>query len=93
MSGLSLADKLGIVQARIADLRKVEQELKNEIIEIGEPVDGNLFRANPVFSERAVTNWQKVAIACSPSHQLISAHTRVVSSTAVTVTAKRRDAA
>jgi len=49
---LNIADQLGIVRARIAELQQDEKALKAEIVAIGHAVDGELFRAVPITAER-----------------------------------------
>lgn len=62
MSISNTADQLGHIQAKIADLRSIERELKDAILASGEEVvEGDLFRASVSFSERTTVAWKKVA--------------------------------
>lgn len=86
----SPADRLGAVRAQIADLEKVEAELKAEIIALGvSSLSGALFDATVVEQERAVTAWKDIAIKAGASRQLISANTKKIEVVSVKTTARK----
>jgi len=85
---LNIADQLGIVRARIAELQQDEKALKAEIVAIGHAVNGELFRAVPVVAERTTVSWKQVAAKFNPSRQLIAAYSKVATVTSVRVTAR-----
>ena len=90
---LNIADQLGIVRARIAELQADEKALKAEIIATGIPVEGELFRAVPVVAERTTTAWKKVAEKLNASRQLITAYSKTATVASVRVTARLSSAA
>lgn len=56
-----LADKLGEIKAKIADLARVEDELKAALVESGETeAEGFRFRATISTAEVQNTNWRAV---------------------------------
>ena len=84
-----IADELGLVHAQIAELKAREKELKAQVVEEGEPVEGNYFRATPVWQDRDQINWKAIAQYLNPSHQLITAHTKHTVVVSVRVSAKQ----
>lgn len=85
---MNAVDQLGAVQAQIAELRKLEAALKGELLEsvnaaggVAETphstvIEGDLFRAVVTETERATTDWKKIALKFEPSHQLVRANTK-----------------
>jgi hypothetical protein len=79
-------DELGRIKARIANLTKQEEELRQELIAGGvSEVDGKLFHATISKYEVALTDWQTIAEKLSPSRQLVTAHTKIDGRTSVKV--------
>lgn len=74
---MKAVDQLGAVQAQIAELRKVEAQLKSAVIFGGEDTEGELFKATIVESERKVTDWKKIANDLGASAQKIRANTAI----------------
>lgn len=85
---LSVADELGVLRAEIAELQAREHDLKAAVVAAGERVEGELFDALPVFSEKDQIDWKSVAQKLNPSRQLVQAHTKHSVSVSVRVTAK-----
>ena len=75
---LNPVDRLAYVKAQIADLKKEEDELKQELISLGIPViEGALHRAAVSLVEgRTIIDWEEIAKKLEPSRQLVTAHTR-----------------
>jgi hypothetical protein len=71
-------DRLAQLKAQIAELRKLEEELKQVLIDSGESaVDGTGHRATiSDVQGKEVTNWQEIAMRFNPSRQLIRAYTK-----------------
>ena len=87
-----IADELGALRAEIDDLSKsakfLEDLLKHKRVTVAE---GNLFRVAITYDIKSnKVAWRKVAEKLNPSRQLIQAHTKVVTSDRVLVTAKRK---
>lgn len=74
----AVVDQLADVKAKIADLQKLEDELKLQLTASGfQHIDGINHRAAISFVEgRAVTDWRKIALRFEPSHQLVRANTK-----------------
>jgi len=88
-NSIYIADELGLVRAQIAELKAREKELKAQVVEEGEPVEGNYFRATPVWQDRDQINWKAIAQYLNPSHQLITAYTKHTVVVSVRVSAKQ----
>ena len=84
-----IADELGLVRAQIAELKAREKDLKAQVVESGEPIEGNFYRATPVWQDRDQINWKAIAQYLNPSHQLITAHTKHTVVVSVRVSAKQ----
>lgn len=77
-------DALGRVRENIAELTRLEESLRQELVEAGvADADGKLFRVTVTHYETAVTDWKAIAEKMQPSHQLVSAHTSVVEKSTV----------
>ena len=84
-----IADELGLVRAQIAELKARENQLKAQVVEEGEPIEGDFYRATPVWQDRDQINWKAIAQKLEPSHQLITAHTKHTVVISVRVSAKQ----
>jgi hypothetical protein len=75
----TIIDELGQLAAEIADLTERQDALKAELVAAGIKSDeGDLFRAtvSTVYPSPR-TDWAAVAKKLNPSHQLITAHTKL----------------
>ena len=85
-----LADELGIIRAKMADLKDRETEIREVMIEAGiSACEDKKFRAVVVESLRTMINWKAVAAKLNPSHQLVSAHTTEKEVISIRVSARR----
>ncbi len=85
-----LADELGIIRAKMADLKDRETELRAVLIDSGiKAFEDKKFRAVVVESMRTYINWAAVAAKLKPSHQLVSAHTSEKEVISIRVSARR----
>ena len=89
----NVPDQLGLVNAQIAELQKLQKELKAWVVTHGEPISGDFYNATPVFQDRDVTDWKAVAAKLQPSRQLIAAHTKHTATVSVRVTGRKQAAA
>ena len=80
-----LADALGVIQSQIGDLKERESELKGELIDSGEDVEGAAYAVTLSDVNRRSVNWKLIADKLGASRQIITAHTRRQSYTAVRV--------
>lgn len=73
----AMVDRLAMIKAQIADLKKEEEHLKQALIEAElDSIDGVYHRAAISQCDgRLNTNWEKIAMKFFPSAQLIRAHT------------------
>jgi len=74
-----VADRLGQIKAQLADLKKEEGKLKQELIDSGlAVVEGSFYRVAVSESEgKTLIDWRKIAEKFSPSRQLVKANTSV----------------
>ena len=87
---VKIVDQLGEVKAKIAHLKKIEDDLKAQLIASGATEqDGTLFRATVSCSNREAIDWKAVAEKLEPSRQLVTAHTTYTPTTTVRVTARK----
>lgn len=85
-----LADELGIVRAKMADLKDREREIRNIMIDAGaKAFEDKKFRAVVVESMRTYINWAAIAEKLKPSHQLVSVHTSEKEVISIRVSARR----
>ena len=70
-------DRLALIKAQIANLKREEDQLKDLLIDSGELViEGQLHRAALSFcAGRELIDWKTIAAKLTPSRQLIAAHT------------------
>ena len=86
---MNAVDQLGAIQAQIAELRELEAALKGEILDSGESVvEGDLFQATVVTSERKTTNWKSIAVKLGASVQMIRGNTKVQEVVSIRVRAR-----
>ena len=84
-------DRLGALQAQIADLEKIETAIKNELKAIGDGAfEGDLFRATVATSNRETLDMKAVREKLTP--QFIAAHTKVTEVTVIKVVARTNGA-
>jgi hypothetical protein len=71
-----VVDRMAQVKAQIADLKKEEAALRQELVDSGESVvDGLFYRAAISQVDGKVSvDWQSIAMHFKPSRQLIKAH-------------------
>ncbi len=85
-----LADELGIIRAKMADLKVRETEIRDVMIEAGiSAFEDRKFRAVVVESLRTLIDWKAVAAKLEPSHQLVTAHTTEKEVISIRVSARR----
>jgi len=85
-----LADELGLIRARMADLKDRETEIRHTMIEAGiKAFEDKKFRAVVVESLRTYIDWKAVAAKLEPSHQLVTAHTTEKDVVSIRVSARR----
>ena len=72
-----IVDKLAQVKAQLADLKKEEVALKQQLIDSGiAAIDGTYYRAAiSEVSGKAAIDWKSIAEKFSPSRQLVTANT------------------
>ena len=70
-------DRLALIKAQIANLKREEDQLKDLLIDSGlESVEGQLHRAALSYcAGRELIDWKTIAAKLAPSRQLIAAHT------------------
>jgi len=70
-------DRLALIKAQIANLKREEDQLKDLLIDSGlESVEGQLHRAALSYcAGRELIDWKTIAAKLVPSRQLIAAHT------------------
>jgi len=89
-STTGLADELGIIRAKMADLKDREIEIREVMIAAGiSAFEDKKFRAVVVESLRTMIDWKSVAAKLEPSHQLVSAHTTEKEVISIRVSARR----
>jgi RNA-binding protein YlmH len=85
-----LADELGIIRAKMADLKDREKEIREIMLEAGEKAfEDKKFRAVVVESLRTYIDWKTVAEKLNPSRQLVTAHTTEKDVVSIRVNARR----
>ena len=89
-SNMTLADQLGELQARMAELAAEERELKDKLIDEGVGThEGDLFNATVVESIRKTTAWKAIAKKLNASTQMIAGNTTEQEVVSVRVTARK----
>jgi len=70
-----VVDQLGNIKAQIADLQKIEKELKADLAASGFAfVDGAQYRASIHWQGHTSIDWRAIAEHFNPSRQLVTAH-------------------
>jgi hypothetical protein len=90
---LTQVDKLGFLLAQIADLTKQAEEIKDQIKDQAtaggdKVVEGNLFKATVIESNRSTVNWKAIAKVCNIPEDLIIANTSVTAVFSVKTTSR-----
>ena len=85
MEGWELADALGELQSQIGYLKDREGQLKGELIDRGQDVEGEVWAVTLSDVNRNQVNWKLIADKLGASRQIVTAHTRRQSYTAVRV--------
>jgi RNA-binding protein YlmH len=87
---VGLADELGIIRAKMANLKDRETEIRNIMLESGvKAMEDKKFRAVVVESLRTNIDWKAVAAKLKPSRQLVTAHTTEKEVISIRVNARR----
>ena len=73
----AIVDRIGIINATIADLKKEAATLRADLEDAGLPsIEGMLYRASIAqCAGKTATDWQTIAMRFKPSPQLIRRHT------------------
>lgn len=91
VSQSAMVDQLGEIRARMKSLKDEAKNIENALIKRGLSVlEGRLFVATVIESERKITDWQKIAKDLGATKQKISANTRKFDVTAIKVTAHKK---
>ena len=88
----AIVDRLGIINATIADLKKESAALRADLEDAGLPsIEGMLYRASIAqCAGKTATDWQTIAMRFKPSPQLIRRHTTTgAESIRLTITARK----
>jgi hypothetical protein len=86
-SNMLPVDRLGVVLAQIAELKREEKRIKEQLIEWGlGAYEGDLYRATVSHSERAVLDM--IAVRAKLSPQFIRANTSYTDVTTVRVVSR-----
>ena len=74
-----VADRLGQIKAQLADLKKEEGKLKQELIDSGlAVVEGSFYRVAVTESDgKVLVDWKSIAEKFNPSRQLVKANTSI----------------
>jgi hypothetical protein len=84
-----IVDQLGTLKAKIAELEKQEEVLRDALVDSGlEEIDGRLFRATVSCFEVKTTAWKAIAERLGASRQLIAASTETKDRIKITVSAR-----
>ena len=86
---LTAVDRLGLLLAQIADLEEQAEAIKNELKNGAEGVvEGNLFKANVILSQRSTVDNKAVYKALNVSDDLLAKFTKTTAVITVKVTAR-----
>lgn len=86
---LTAVDRLGLLQAQIAELEEQAEAIKNELKNAGEGhVSGNLYKACVSLSERKTVDNKAVFAECNIPAEVIAKHTKTTAVITLKVTAK-----
>ncbi len=87
---IGLADELGTIRAKMANLKDRETEIRNIMLESGvKAMEDKKFRAVVVESLRKNIDWKAIAEKLKPSRQLVTAHTTEKEVVSIRVNARR----
>lgn len=87
---IGLADELGTIRAKMANLKDRETEIRNIMLESGvKAMEDKKFRAVVVESLRKSIDWKAIAEKLKPSRQLVTAHTTEKEVVSIRVNARR----
>ena len=86
---LTAVDRLGLLLAQIADLEEQAEAIKNELKSGSEGVvEGNLFKANVILSQRSTVDNKAVYKALNVSDDLLAKFTKTTAVITVKVTSR-----
>lgn len=86
---LTAVDRLGLLLAQIADLEEQAEAIKNELKSGAEGVvEGNLFKANVILSQRSTVDNKAVYKALNVSDDLLAKFTKTIAIITVKVTSR-----
>lgn len=88
----AIVDRIGIINATIADLKKEAATLRADLEAAGlQHIEGTLYRATIAqCAGKTAVNWEAIALRFKPSPQLIRRHTTTgEESTRLTITARK----
>ena len=86
---LTNVDRLGLLLAQIADLEEQAEAIKNELKNGAEGVvEGNLFKANVILSQRSTVDNKALYKALNVSDDLIAKFTKTSAVISVKVTSR-----
>lgn len=86
---LTAVDRLGLLLAQIADLEEQAEVIKNELKSGAEGVvEGNLFKANVILSQRSTVDNKAVYKALNVSDDLLAKFTKTTAVITVKVTSR-----
>ena len=86
---LTNVDRLGLLLAQIADLEEQAEAIKNELKNGAEGVvEGNLFKANVILSQRSTVDNKAVYKALNVSDDLLAKFTKTTAVITVKVTSR-----
>lgn len=86
---LTAVDRLGLLLAQIADLEEQAEAIKNELKNGAEGVvEGNLFKANVILSQRSTVDNKAVYKALNVSDDLLAKFTKTTAVITVKVTSR-----
>lgn len=90
MSNLAkLVDDYGTLCAAISDLEIKKSALRQSILDVGRGAyEGQAYRVTVSISERATIDYKTICAKLEPSHQLVSAHTKVAEVSTVKVSGR-----
>lgn len=87
-------DTLGMLRAQIAELQNQAKDLENVIKDEGDgSYDGMYYHVTVSTSERTTVDWKGIATKLGASRQIITANSKVSTSTALRITARKKAAA
>lgn len=86
---LTAVDRLGLLLAQIADLEEQAEAIKNELKNGAEGVvEGNLFKANVILSQRSTVDNKALYKALNVSDDLLAKFTKTSAVISVKVTSR-----